>query len=90
MVAARTAGGLAYQEAMEEMDRELTSVVEDFDRAVNVEALLRTKETALALRPAPAPAPVALATTPAFGEHSFSQSLDGSFSTVPCRAALFA
>jgi len=30
---------------MEEMDRELTRVVEDFDRAVNVEALRQTKET---------------------------------------------
>jgi len=38
-------GGLAYQETIEEMDRELTRVVEDFDRAVNVEALRRTKET---------------------------------------------
>ena len=31
-------------ETIEEMDRELTSVIEDFDRAVNVEALHRTKE----------------------------------------------
>ena len=38
-------GGLAYQETIEEMDRELTRVVEDFDRAVNVEALRQTKET---------------------------------------------
>ena len=68
-IAARTAGGPAYQETMEEMDGELSKVVEDFDRAVNVEALRRTKET---------------------GEHSFSQSLDSSFSKVPRRAGAFA
>ena len=45
IIAARTAGGSAYQEAIKEMDIELTKVVEDFDRAVNVEALRRTKET---------------------------------------------
>ena len=38
-------GGLAYQESIEKMDKELKRVVEGFDRAVNVEALLRTKET---------------------------------------------
>ena len=43
--AARTAGGSAYQETIEGVDRELTGVVEDFDRAMNVEALRRTKET---------------------------------------------
>ena len=37
-------GGSAYQETIEQMDGELTRVVEDFDRAVNVEALYRTKE----------------------------------------------
>jgi hypothetical protein len=45
MTAARTVGGPAYLEMIEEMDRELTKVIEDFDRAVNVEALHRTKET---------------------------------------------
>ena len=44
-IAARMGGGQAYQETIEEMDRELTSVVEDFERAVNVEALRQTKET---------------------------------------------
>jgi hypothetical protein len=44
-IAARMGGGLAYQEAIEEMDKELKRVVEGFDRAVNVEALLKTKET---------------------------------------------
>jgi hypothetical protein len=38
-------GGLAYLERIEELDRDLTNVIEDFDRAVNVEALRRTKET---------------------------------------------
>ena len=44
-IAARTRGGPAYQETIEEMERELTRVVEDFDRAVNVEALRLAKET---------------------------------------------
>ena len=39
MIAARTIGGPAYPEMIEEMDRELNKVIEDFDRAVNVEAL---------------------------------------------------
>ena len=38
-IAARTTGGLDYPEMIEEMDRELTEVIEDFDRAVSVEAL---------------------------------------------------
>ena len=69
IIAARTAGGRAYQEKIEATDRELTRVVDDFDCAMNVETLLRIKET---------------------GKHSFSPSLDRSFSTVPCRAATFA
>ena len=39
MIAARTIGGLAYPEMIQEIDRELNKVIEDFDRAVNVEAL---------------------------------------------------
>jgi len=39
---ARTGGGL---DAIEEMDKELTKVIEDFDRAVNIEALRLTKES---------------------------------------------
>ena len=35
-------GGL---DAIEEMDKELTKVIEDFDRAVNIEALRLTKES---------------------------------------------
>jgi hypothetical protein len=45
IIAARTVGGSAYQEAIDDMERELARVIEDFDRAVNVEALRRTKET---------------------------------------------
>src|SRR5258706_2908674 len=45
MTTARTVGGLIYLETMEEMDRELTEVIEDFERAVNVEALRLAKET---------------------------------------------
>ena len=39
MTAARTIGGPAYPEMIEEVDRELTRVIDDFDRAVNFEAL---------------------------------------------------
>jgi hypothetical protein len=39
MTAARTAGGPAYQGTIDEMDRELTKVTEDFIRAVNLETL---------------------------------------------------
>ena len=45
MIAARTIGGAGYTEMIEEMDRELTNVIEDFDRAVNVEALRLANET---------------------------------------------
>jgi len=45
MTTARTVGGLIYPEMIEEMDRELTRVIEDFDRAVNVEAIRVAKET---------------------------------------------
>ena len=45
ITAARTVGGLAYVERIKELDGELTKVIEDFDRAVNVEALRRAKET---------------------------------------------
>jgi len=44
MIAERTLGGLVHQK-IEEMDEELTKVIEDFDRAVNVEALRLAKET---------------------------------------------
>ena len=40
---ARTVGGPSYLGTIEEMDEELSRVIEDFDRAVNVEALLLAK-----------------------------------------------
>ena len=45
MIAARTSGGPAYPDMIEEMDRELNNVIEDFDRAVYVEALRLANET---------------------------------------------
>jgi len=45
IITARTAGESAYQEKIKEIDNELMRIVEDFDRAVNVEALRRIKET---------------------------------------------
>ena len=45
MIAERMIGGAARPEMIEDMDRELTDVIEDFDRAVNVEALRTAKKT---------------------------------------------
>ena len=45
MTAARTIGGPAYSEMIEEMNIELNDVIEDFDRAVYVEALRLANET---------------------------------------------
>ena len=45
MITERMMGGAVRPEMIEEMDRELTNVIEDFDRAVNVEALRIAKET---------------------------------------------
>jgi len=45
MIAARTIGGPAYPEMIEEMEKELSKVIEDFDRAVNVETLRLANET---------------------------------------------
>ena len=44
-IAARTVGGPAYPEMIEEIDSELTKVIEDFDRAMNFEALRLANET---------------------------------------------
>ena len=44
-IAARTTGGPTYLEKIEEMDRELNMVIEDFDRAVYVETLRLANET---------------------------------------------
>ena len=45
MIAARTSGGPAYPEMIEEMDKELNDVIEDFNRAVYVEALCLANKT---------------------------------------------
>ena len=45
MMTARTIGGPAYPEMIEEVDRELTKVIEDFDRSMNFEALRLANET---------------------------------------------
>ena len=45
MIAARTIDGPAYPEMIEEMDRELNNIIDDFDRAVYVEALRLANET---------------------------------------------
>jgi len=44
MITARTVGGMASPEKIEEMDRELTKVIEDFNHAVDVEALRLAKK----------------------------------------------
>ena len=44
-IAARTVGGLVDPGTLEEIERDLSKVIEDFDRAVNVEALRRIKDT---------------------------------------------
>ena len=72
MIAERTVEGLIFsrdKEMVEKMNGELSKVIEDFKRAVDVEALRLAKKT---------------------GEHSLSQSDDGSFSVVSCRAKAFA
>src|SRR5258706_7660581 len=45
MITARTAGGPVHLEKIEEMDRELTKVIEDFNHAVDVEALRLVKKS---------------------------------------------
>ena len=45
MTTARTVGGLVRPGMIEEIERDLTKVIEDFDRAMNIEALRRIKET---------------------------------------------
>ena len=44
-MAERTLSGLAHPQKVEVMDKELTKVIEDFDRAINVEALRLAKGT---------------------------------------------
>ena len=45
MIAARTVGGLRDSSAIEEIESDLAKVIEDFDHAVNIEALRRINET---------------------------------------------
>ncbi len=45
MIVARTIGGPAYPEMIEEMAEELTDVIEDFELAMNIEALRLANET---------------------------------------------
>ena len=45
MIAARTIGGPSYPEMIEEMDKELTKMIDDFDRAMNFETLRLANET---------------------------------------------
>ena len=44
MIAVRRIGGPSYLEMIDEVDRELTKVIEDFDRAMNFEALRLANE----------------------------------------------
>ena len=44
MIAAGTIGGSAYPRMIQEMDRELNNVIEDFDRVMYVEGLRRADE----------------------------------------------
>jgi len=45
MIAERTLSGLAHPHRIEEMSKELTKVIEDFDRAMDVETLRLAKES---------------------------------------------
>ena len=51
MITARTVGGPAFPEKIEEMDTELTKVIEDFNHAVDVEALRLAKKNGKHLSP---------------------------------------
>ena len=45
MIVARTLGGPAYPEMIEDIDITLTKVIEDFDRAMNFEVLRLANDT---------------------------------------------
>jgi len=47
-IAERTLSGLAHPQKIEEMSKELTKVIEDFDRAMNVETLRLASKHSLA------------------------------------------
>src|SRR5258706_2532656 len=53
MITARTVGGPADPEKFKEMERGLTKVIEDFDRALDVEALRLAKKNGQHLSPLP-------------------------------------
>ena len=53
MITARTVGGPAHPEKIEEMDRELTRVIEDFNHAVDVESLRLAKRNGQHILPLP-------------------------------------
>ena len=53
MITARTVGGSAHPEKIEEMDKELTKVIEDFNHAVDVEALRLAKKNGKDILPLP-------------------------------------
>ena len=44
-IAVRAVGGLVHPGAIEEIERDLTRVIDDFERAVDVEALRPIRET---------------------------------------------
>jgi len=48
---ARAVGGSVYPEKIEEMDRDLSKVIEDFNHAVDVEALRLAKKNGKQLLP---------------------------------------
>ena len=45
MITVRMVPGLVDSSMIEDIERDLTKVIEDFDRALNVEALRRIKDT---------------------------------------------
>ena len=51
MIIARAVGGSVYPEKIEEMDRGLSRVIEDFNHAVDVEALRLAKRNGKQLLP---------------------------------------
>ena len=53
IITARVVGGSAHPEKIEEMDRELTRVIEDFNYAVDIEALRIAKMNREHLFPLP-------------------------------------
>ena len=63
MITARTVGGPAYPEKIKEMDKELTKVIEDFNHAVDVEALRLIKKNGEHLLPIPGDNPVPMTCT---------------------------